>query len=128
MEDLFILNISKFYYKLVTGILPNYFSSYRMFPQGTLHNYPTRYPGQFRTNFTRTKFAEKCLRHHLPKVINELPDTLLDTITTHCIKSFSSKVKDYLLEKYSNICLIENCYICNKYRPVISGANEIAGQ
>ena len=50
-------------------------------------------------------------RLFLPKVINSTPANLLQKITTHSLQGFSSSIKRCILDEYSELCSVANCYI-----------------
>ena len=50
------------------------------------------------------EFAMKCLRHSLPKTINETPDAIKNKIYTHSLHGFIIYIKTCLLNNYSDIC------------------------
>ena len=78
-------------------------------------------------------------RHHLagmvpiqdksfPKVTEPLKNMQLELegsriphvsyhILSHSLKGFGQYTKHYHIEKYSEICLIHNCYVCNLTTP-----------
>ena len=80
LSDLLRLSTLKFYYKFKHGDLPAYFESFSLSPQGSIHAYPTRSGSQIRSNFTRTMFADKCLRNYIPCVINSTSIVLSEKI------------------------------------------------
>ena len=112
LNDLLSLNTLKFYYKFIHEELPVYFESFDLFPQSSIHTYPTRYRTQIRRNPTRTYFADKCLRHNLSMIINSTSQEILAKIETHSLKSFSYHVKQNIINGYSYDCTLSNCYIC----------------
>ncbi len=116
VNDLFTLKIAKFYFKYCNGEVPDYLKAYRIVPQGHLHEYTTRNADRFRSNITSTQSAQKCLRNHLPKVLNQIPNTLLIKTRTHSYHNFSMRMKMHLIEQYSSQCSITNCYICRSHQ------------
>ena len=112
LSDLLRVRTLKFYYKFIHGDLPVYFDSFDLSPQGSSHTYPTRYGSQIRSNFTRTFFADKCIRNYIPTVVNSTSPETISKISTHSIESFIKYVKRDILNEYSSNCNILNCYIC----------------
>jgi hypothetical protein len=112
LTDMFTLNVLKFYYKFKRGQLPSFFQSYAIMPQSDVHAHATRHHSHIRTQVTRTRLAQKCLRHTLPSVINNTPNHITSKIDTHSYQGFSTYVKKHLIDSYSYECHIPDCYIC----------------
>jgi hypothetical protein len=113
LTDLFNVSLLSFYYKHTKGNLPKYFLSFFSTQNAPTHRYPRRITYVLPNTNTRTKAAEKCIRHYLPEVINTLPELILSKIDTHSFQGFVDYVKRYFLDKYSESCYITNCYICS---------------
>ena len=114
LEDIYILQALKFYYKLLHGLLPSYFHQHLQITSTPLiHDHDTRRPGffVFRTQHT---FARKCLRHELTRILNLTPDIIKDKVHTHSFFGFSQYIKKYFIENYEISCSVPNCYICNE--------------
>ena len=47
-----------------------------------------------------------------PMLLNMLPAQITAKLYTHSQIGFVNYTKQLLLNKYSNTCLIENCYVC----------------
>ena len=72
----------------------------------------TRFGHLITGNLTRVRISQKCLRNNLHIVLNETPQIVLNKALTHSYKSFSSYAKSKMIENYSSLCIIENCYVC----------------
>ena len=134
LNDIHNLACFKFYYKCKHGHVPHYFQHFFdpcAYPEH--HNTPRphrqiqaprRYENtindlpytQNNINITTTNkiFSRACLRHTLPKLINEndFPDIVLDKIDTHSYKGFTNYAKKYIIATYVTECNTPNCYIC----------------
>ena len=104
IEDLFKLNVLKFYYKFVHGKVPDYFGAFSIISLVEIHGRHTRFNHLVPRNVTRLQTTQKCLRHYLPYV----------KVTTHSYQGFSNYIKQYIIGNYSLECNIHNCYICNR--------------
>ena len=112
IDDMLKLDIYKFYYRLVHRSLPQYFlDSFSIVRQQDLHDHNTRNQSILGPRIFH-KFAEHCLRYHIPQLLNENITCILDKVFTHSQKGFSLYVKLYLINKYEVNCNIEQCYIC----------------
>ena len=60
------------------------------------------------------EFCDNRIRIFLPKVINSTPTNLLQKIGTHSLQGFSSNIKRHILDEYTEICSVANCYICQR--------------
>ena len=75
------------------------------------HQYNTRQINP-RFQMSRKKFTSNCIRFILPKIIHELPVEVTSKLYTHSLSGFGSYTKSYFINQYSNICNINNCYVC----------------
>lgn len=113
ITDIFKAKALTFYFKFKNNQLPKYFSD--MFnPQPGTHTYNTRSSLEPQYKQPKKKLPEKCVRFYIPKLIADLPNILIDKVQTHCLHGFNTYVKKHLLRQYTNLCTINNCYICQK--------------
>ena len=89
VHEFFKLNRLKFYFKYKHNDVPVYFMNYEFRPNDEIHIYPTRHGDIIPANVTRTSQFHKCIRHHLPKLINETPNQTLEKIWTNSFLGFS---------------------------------------
>ena len=64
----------------------------------------------------KTESANKCIRFHIPKLVNELylPNPAREKINTHSLTGFKNYLKKIIIDQYKEDCSIHNCYICNR--------------
>ena len=111
VQDIFMLQCAKFYYKYKHGNIPLYFSNF-FTRNSDIHSYQTRRRNELRPiNFNNIN-TRNCIRFHIPNLINNLPENVKSKIDTHSMKGFSHYFKIYLIGKYQLECYIQNCYIC----------------
>ena len=79
-----------------------------------LHTQLLRELGCIHTFKVKHEFAKKCLKYNLPKLINDTPKRVKDKINTHSLKGFINYGKNDMIHKYSNICIVQHCYICQQ--------------
>ena len=104
----------KLYHKICNNEAPAYFES--MFSQNNLfHDYNTRQNSSLRIPFTRTVFAEKCIRYYIPQLLIKSPVCITEKINTHSRQGFAHYVKMHFINSYSNNCNIPGCYICQTH-------------
>ena len=113
VNDLFKLNVLKFYYKHCRNELPLFLQSFQFALRSDFHNYNTRQKNMLNKHETRTVLAEKCLRHSIPLIINETDELILEKIFTHSYQGFTWYVKQKMIDSYTVECFVENCYICH---------------
>ena len=110
VPDMLLLNSMKFYYRYKRN---EYQISLPLsHTQGSIHDYNTRQRDDIRTTRVCINLTEKRLRNYLPKMINSIPNQILNRIDTHSMKGFSSAVKHHLISKYGSECQNESCYVC----------------
>ena len=112
LEDLFKLNMLKWYFRFENKQLPNYFLSYKVKKQSLIHEYPTRINSQVFPPHTRIKTTEYCVRNRISVVLNTTPELVIEKVHTHSYHGFSHYAKRDMISKYSEVCNIENCYVC----------------
>ena len=115
ITDLYKLKLLKFYYKLCNNLLPQYFATANLLiHQQSLHSHNTR--GQtFLTPRIYHVFAENCVRHQLPSLLNnadDLPADVLTSVYTYSEYGYTSYLKRHFIDQYNNECTIINCRNC----------------
>ena len=60
---------------------------------------------------------KKCLKYNLglPHIINATPAMVEERIYTHSLRVVTTYTKQFLIQKYSDTCAMQNCYSCNQY-------------
>ena len=112
IENIYTLQILKFYYKLQNDRLPMYFYQLPITPTSQIYDYNTRRNAFFVTRSAHT-FATKCIRHEVIRVLNSTTELIKEKVYTHSYQGFSGYVKQSFIRKYQTSCNIVNCYICN---------------
>ena len=112
IDDIYILNILKFYFKHCHNLLPAFFQGFLFKQRSDLHNYDTRTKSKLNINKTKTKQSEYLLRNITAKIVNEAPDCIIDKIYTHSLQGFSYYIRRYYINSYNQVCTIDNCYTC----------------
>jgi len=102
-EDLRNLKELKFYHNWKRGVLPRYFDT--MITVGREEN-------RLRVPMHRHEFFKLGLRYSIVNTVNSTPRHLMCLTSTHSIKAFSNRLKDYFIDQYSTYCVIPNCYVC----------------
>ena len=112
IPDMYKLKLLKFYFKLKNKMLPRYFTTSKIvIHQGDIHSHNTRGQLLF-TPRSYHAFAENCIRHQLPSLLNYLYEKqrlITDKVSTHSEFGFSTYAKKYFLDKYKIECSIPNC-------------------
>ena len=113
VSDIYQLNILKLYFKYKNGMLPAFFDN--MFELGAQpsHAYNTRHYTEPRLPMPRTSSAEKAMRYIVPRIIIATPLCIIDKIHTHSLNGYCQYIKRIMYGKYTDICSIQDCYICN---------------
>ena len=116
LQDIYQLNILKFYYKFKNNELPKYFYDGFFIYAVHVHQHNTRHANKLNKLFVQRyqhEFCNSSLRYSTVKIVNEISENILEKILTHSCQGFSSYVKLSVLQSYSEICMIQNCYICS---------------
>ena len=112
VNDLFETNVLKLYYKYQNKTLPIYISN--MFAEFTCtHSYKLRKKSILDNEGSNKPSGDKCIRHHLPVVINNAKPDILDKISTHTIQGFAFYIKRITINNYRLECVDRDCFICN---------------
>ena len=110
--DLFSLTCLSLYFKHNKGELPEYLQHFTFPRHADIHNYPTRQNESLVTPFTRLCLTKKCIRRHICRVVNDTPADVLRKINTHSLRGFILFAKTRILNNYTYLCNIRDCYIC----------------
>ena len=102
LEDIYVSQVLKFYYKLQNGQLPAYFSEQFITSTSQIHDHNTRRNrSTLFVKHTQHIFAKKCLRHEIVRIINNTPEDIVRKVHTHSYIGFSLYTKNYFLGKYT---------------------------
>ena len=105
----------KFYFKYIHKNLPAYLLDWEFVSNVNIHLHDTRTSSKIHTVRTKHEFAKKCLKYNLPHIINATPAIVVEKIQTHSLRGFTTYAKQFLIQKYTDTCTIQNCYSCNQY-------------
>ena len=97
VEYIFTLNQLKFFYKFINKDLPDYFKSFPILGNYTIHNHCTRNQKLFRKKVITHEFAKKSLRNTLINTLSNCPNRILDKVHTHSQWGFTNYAKMILL-------------------------------
>ena len=110
LEDLYITQLYKLYYKNVKNLLPSYFRSFT--PQFNDGHYHDLRHDILRLPMTKREYFVQCTRYQFLKLIRETPLAELNRSAYTTIVQFSCHFKYTLIYQYDPICIINNCHIC----------------
>ena len=112
VEDIYKLSCLKMHYRIENGLSAPYFSTLRVVNHD-IHTHCTR-NRTLRFFQPILKKHQDCFRFSLPKIITEIPDSLLEGIFTVSIQTFKNKIKLFLIRQYPLICLQYPCQPCGR--------------
>jgi hypothetical protein len=114
IKDIYSSQCCKIYWKRLNHHLPA--NLHDMLPTNNeIHDHNTRQNRNIRPTIPyRSSYGNQLLSVKVAAVWDIMPHNIKENVQLS-IKSFSSKVKFYLIEKYSNNCNKINCYICQTY-------------
>ena len=102
----------KFFHKLTNSQTPEYFQQNFISSNQDIHRIQTRHSQELSVPTHHHHFFQTTLRYTLVKTVNHTPQHLIELLQTHSLPSFSSRIKQYLIQQYSDHCQIPNCPIC----------------
>ena len=113
IDDIFIHNTMKFYYRYIKNELPSYFKDFftERFPT---HQYATRQQNIPLPNTPSRASSQNSIRYYIPKVLDTMPNIIKDKLHTHSFQGFSRYLKMYLVNNYEIDCHLPNCYVCGR--------------
>ena len=115
LSDIFNIQCMKFYYNHENNLLPKYFTHiYRRNME--IHTYHTRQSQNLHVFPYRKSNTRNTVRHHIPTLINDLPQCIVEKVKTHSLPSIKAAIKKHYLDQYLETCTIPNCYICGRTR------------
>ncbi len=114
VTDILKLHELKFFYKYKNNMLPSYLLDMPFNQNTSVHEYNTRQQQNIHQPLAKHEFAKKCIRFHLPHIINSTSSNILDKVHTHSLQGFSWYIKQNMLQNYTDTCLIVNCYVCSR--------------
>ena len=103
----------KFYFKYIHKNLPAYLLDWEFISNINIHFHDTRTSSKIHTVRAKHEFAKKCLKYNLSHIINDTPAIVVEKIHTHSLRGFATYAKQFLIQKYTDTCAIQNCYSCN---------------
>ena len=109
VQDIFVLQCAKFYYRYKHDELPLYFKNF-FIRNSDIHRYPTRNNSELRPININHSSSRNCIRFHIPILINNLPLNVKSKIDTHSLNRCPHHYRLYLICKYKSECNIPNCY------------------
>ena len=72
-----------------------------------VHSQDARDNNKINTYKVKHAFAQKCLRHSLLLLLNNLPEIVKEKLISHSTQGFAK----YLLQSYRVACTIQDCYV-----------------
>jgi hypothetical protein len=113
LSDLCALYDLKFCFKLINNMLPIYFSAIFVHHSDN-HSILTRHNNNFQLPLIRHSFAKNNIRYKIASAFNNCPNSIKEKVHTHSITGFTNYIKGYFITTYTDICSIQNCYVCRR--------------
>ena len=113
LEDIFKINLLKFFFKYENNLLPSYFSD-MFLPVNIEHGHNTRQADQDRPQRPNKQSSEKTLRYYMPTFLENIPESIKEKAQTHCIQGFVGYAKLIFMNEYMLFeCTDPDCWPCN---------------
>ena len=118
-EPLYMLKIAdqlrlqelKLYFKYIHKNLSAYLLDWEFISNVIMHLHDTRTSSKIHTVRTKHEFAKQILKYNLPHIINDTPAIVVEKIHTHSLRCFTTYAKQFIIQKYTDTCAIQNCVI-----------------
>ena len=115
VRDIFHNSLLKLFYIYKSGNLPHYIML--MFSDATsTHNYNTSYNPILNHPISSLFGSEKCVRYHLPRVIEETDPNVLEKVNRHCYNGFCLYIRRVCIQNYKSVRSQRNCYTCQNWK------------
>ena len=121
-HDIYRVTAIKFYHKYKNNKLPNFFNGI-FDPLNATHTHNTRHRNNRRES-PSTISASQSPRFTIPKVIEEIDQSIISKIQTNSLQSIANLAKSSFINQYNDNCNIVNCYICTDVNPRESNSTE----
>ena len=97
VKDILKVQGLQFYYKLIHHKLPAYLQNLQLLTNSNIHSHNTRGKTDIHIRRVTHTFAKNSLRHNIPTLINNAPNSIKAKLITHSIHGFSNYVKNYYI-------------------------------
>ena len=105
LEDLYTMQLYKFYYKNTNNLLPSYFNSFTPYYNNENHNHDVRYR-ILRLPMTRHEYFVQCTKYQILRLIREtLPLDLNKCAQLNSVQ-FSAYFKYSIINNHNPVCNI----------------------
>ena len=101
INDISTIQCLKFFHNYINDRVPVFSGSF-LVENALYHDYETRHCRHICIPHSHTTKARKCIRYHIPMLLNTLPLQI----------GFVNYTKQLFLNGYTSTCLVENCYVC----------------
>jgi exonuclease III len=101
-----------FFYKFRNNSLPKYFQQ-NFFTIASSSTRSTRNSNLLIYPRFQHEYMRKHLKYSIVKTVNESPSIITEKVGTHSLNGYARYIKNYILTRYSSVCNIDNCYVCN---------------
>ena len=102
LEDLYTMQLYKFYYKNTNNLLPSYFNSFTPYYNNENHNHDLRHR-ILRVPMTRHEYYVQCTKYQLLRLIRETPHIDLNRCTQLNIVQFLAYFKYSFINNYNPV-------------------------
>jgi len=111
IQDIYKLQQLKIIHKIINKSIPKYFETMNLIFFHDIHTHNTRHKNTALVPKIKHEFARNCIRYDMPRIMNNTSLCIVNKITTHSLYGYGQYIKKGMIESYSVICSILNCYI-----------------
>lgn len=115
LEDLYHLQLLKFYYKYENNVLPVSLSELPITQNSVFHCFNTRNRNKLSIPKHRLSRFRKGLVYNVIQFINKVDPSIVSRIYTHSLQTVVQRFKNETLKLYTFTCTDVNCYSCRSF-------------
>ena len=114
-DDLCSLHDSKMCFKHLNLLVPNYLtSSLALEFSSTRYAIRSYNSNSYNLPHIKHSFAKQMLSYRIPNILNKMPDSVRNKITSHSFIGFKLYIKANFINNYQTECSIQNCFVCGQ--------------
>ena len=93
VADILKIQELKLYYRFMHNTLPRYLQRIAFHQNSTIHDHNTRRQNKLHITRTNHEYVKRCIRHNIPRTINNTTALIINKIDTHCQTGFVTYAK-----------------------------------
>ena len=112
LEDLYMIQLYKIYYKNTNNILPTYFQTFTPHYYNALEYCHDLRHNVVRLPITKREYYVQCTKYQFLNLIRDTSQSDLDRSLTSSLPQFIGYFKYSIIESHTPQCTVRNCFVC----------------